>query len=328
VSQPDDCSERDAELKGLREERAHLLDELEMAYLQLESALAGADRERRITYEQLAQRNAELRQRLVELREAQHMLVRSERLSAMGEMAATIVHEINNPLAIIVGKLEIELLDQEEGPRRESLEETLTAVWHLRDLTQDVLNFSRRSQTEAQPVDLNQIICQVRDFFQPLMKDVEIETQLAEGLPQVAASASQLEQVLTNFLVNSLDAMKGLPHGQIRLTTGFAVLEELIVAEGVAGRQTQLALDALPEARARSWIFAEVEDNGGGIGPEVLGSIFTAFFTTKGEEKGTGLGLAISRRIAEAHGGNILVASGVGEESGTNCRLLLPPTRN
>lgn len=317
------------ELAGLKLENAHLLDELEMAYQQMEGVLAAADREMQVAYEELRKRNEELQRRLTDLekahrqlQEAQRMLLRSERLSAMGQMAAAIVHEINSPLTVIAGQTEMMLMEERDTAKRAELDMILQATWRLRDLAQNILRFSRQRHTSAAPVDLNHLIREVLDFFKPLTKAVEVKTRLDRELPPVTADPSQLEQVLVNFLVNALDAVGQKDDAHFAICTGKGELSELKAREEAAGWQTCLAIAPEGDSRRDTWVYAEVRDNGPGIPTQILGEIFEAFFTTKGEEKGTGLGLAISRNIAADHQGNILVASQVG--AGASFRLLLP----
>jgi len=309
------------EVEQVKLENAHLLDELEMAYQQMEKVLAEAEREKRIAYEELGRKNEELRRRLIDLEQTQMMLVRIERLSAMGQMAAAIVHEINNPLTVIAGRVQMMLLEEEDSDKKEQLEHVLAAVWRLSDLTQNILGFARKRLTAARPVDLGDLIWETMDFFAPLMKTVEVETELASDLPKVKADPSQVGQILTNLLMNAMDAMNGRGEGRLLVATGMERLTDLISREEKAGWQTALAVEADEEELEDRWVYAEVRDNGPGIQAKDMDNIFEAFFTTK-EDKGTGLGLAISRHIATEHQGNILVASQVG--TGTSFRLLLP----
>lgn len=312
----------------LKVENAYLLDELEMAYRQMESALSAADLERQVAYDELRQRNEALQGRLIELesahrqlQEAQRMLLRAERMSAMGQMAAAIVHEINSPLSVISGTVEIMLMDQKEG--RREFETIMEAVWKLRDLARNTLSFSRKQRSQIRLLDLGDLARQVLTFVAPMTKNVRMETTRGECAQPVMADASQVEQVLTNFLINAMDAMGRNPDAYLCVAMGMAVPADLVAVEEERGRMTRLALSAEPAFMAAPAAFVEVRDTGPGIPAEAMNDIFEAFFTTKDEDKGTGLGLSISRGIAGAHGGNILVSSKPG--SGTSFSLLLPP---
>ncbi|MFA6108075.1 MAG: ATP-binding protein [Candidatus Latescibacterota bacterium] len=317
------------EAEALKAEKAYLLDELEMAYRNMEGILSTADYETQITYQELRKRNQELQRRLVELesahsrlQEAQRMLVRSERMSAMGQMAAAIVHEINNPLAVIAGQVEMLFSAGGRTKEKESLGAILHASVRLKDLTQNILNFSRRKQTEPCLVDLTSLADEVLAFFLPITRHIDVQTDLAIGLPEIMGDAAQVEQVLTNFVVNALDATRNRPGAQLLIATGEGTIAAIAAAEQAAGRAVRLAIKAESQSQQRPCVFAAVEDNGPGMAPETMEEIFEAFFTTKGEEKGTGLGLAICRSIAESFQGNILVASRV--DAGASFRLFLP----
>jgi two-component system NtrC family sensor kinase len=319
------------EIEALKAENLGLLDELESAYRHLEEILGTKNYETEIAYQELRKRNQALQERLAELQrahsqlqEAQRLLVRAERLSAMGQMAAAIVHEINNPLTVLSGRVQM-LLMKERVEYREELKRIQEATLALMDMTRNILRFARQKRTEQvpfTPLDLNSLIDQVLDFFQPLMKKIEVRRNLAPGLPQLLGNAAQIEQVLTNFLLNAADAMEDQQHGQLTISTGKASLVELLGQEQARRRATCLAIQKGESELPREGLWISVEDNGPGIAAETMGQIFEAFFTTKGEDQGTGLGLAICRSIAESFQGNILVSSRPGE--GASFWLFLP----
>jgi signal transduction histidine kinase len=188
------------ELVSLKQERSVLLEELETAYLQMEEHLLATGRERKVTYEQLRQKNEELQDRLKELeetheelRKAQRMLIRSERLAAMGEMAAAIVHEIKNPLAVIIGQMSW-ILGPDGEAEEEGLKRVLKSGENLRDLVQNVLGFARNTQGQAGNVDLNHLISELNEFVRPLAKGVVIELELTEDLPEIHADPVQINR--------------------------------------------------------------------------------------------------------------------------------------
>lgn len=322
---------KDAAVGRLEAEKQVLLDELELAYTHLEEILNARNYETNITYRELRKKNIELEQRLMDLQQAhqqlrqtQHMLVRSERMSAMGQMAAAIVHEINNPLTVLSGRLQL-LLMKEGLAYRDELVHMHKATDDLIGMTRNILRFARQKsngQVDIAPVVVNRLVEGVLDFFSPLLKTVKIETLLAPDLPQVLGDAAQIEQVLTNFIVNAADAMSSNPNAGLRVATGQGRLSDMLSEEQQRGRQTRLAINARDGELDRLSAYITVEDNGHGIDNETLEQIFEAFFTTKDEDKGTGLGLAICRSIAQSLGGNILTASRPG--AGTGFRLLLP----
>ncbi|MEW6755683.1 MAG: ATP-binding protein [Candidatus Latescibacterota bacterium] len=329
MGQPYTDPETQGDLQVLFADRAQLLDELEMAYRQMERILTAAGHETQITYEELGRRNLQLQQRVAqleraqtELRETQRMLLHAERLGAMGQMAATIVHEINSPLAVITGHVELMLMGAADESTRSSLNAILEAGWRLRDLARHILHFSRHRHTQAVPVDLSAQAAAVLDFLGPVLRGVEMRAELGAGLPPVVAVPSSVEQVLVNFLMNSRDALEGCAERRICVRTRVAALGELLAEARARSWPTALALQAGDVSPQAQWAVAQVEDSGAGIASEEMSRVFEAFYTTKGEGRGTGLGLAIARNIVQDHGGNILVASRPG--AGASFGLLLP----
>lgn len=321
---PEEVTAGRGELEALRAERAALLDELEEAYKHLEEILSTKNYETEIAYQELRNRNQELQQRLAELQEAQHMLVRSERLSAMGQMAAAIVHEINNPLTVLSGRVQMLLMRQQLDCRDEVVI-IKDATAKLAEMTRNILRFARRKHLDqkALVLELNPLVEEVLNFFLPLMKRTEFRTELTPGLPKVWGDAAQIEQVMTNFLVNAADAVSDQAERRLVISTGRGSIGGLIEAEERCGRAARLAVQVQERDLSRECVFAAVVDNGPGIAAQLMEQIFEAFFTTKGADRGTGLGLAICRSIAEGLQGNILVASKVGE--GAGFWLLLSP---
>ena len=293
----------------------------------MEEILGRTQRERDVTYRELRDRNQQLQQRLVDLadaheqlQEAQKMLVHGERLSAMGQMAAAIVHDLNGPLAVIAGNAELMTMRDGGGRDREELTSILEAVRRVHALSGHLLDLSGRRRANLATTDLNDLVSDVVRFLTPMMSGVEVETRLDAGLPAVEADASQLEQVLTNLVMNALDAVGGTSRRALTLRTGCGTVAALVEQEHARGRETLVAVQLDPSRADGPWLWAEVEDTGAGMDPDHLEKAFEVFYTTKGEQ-GTGLGLAISKRIVEAQRGSILAASAPG--AGTSVRLLL-----
>ena len=234
----------------------------------------------------------------------QERLTRAERLAALGELSASLAHEIKNPLAGIAGAIGVMAEElPASDPRREIMLEILDQVQRLNKTVQDLLSFARPAQPTLMPCDVHQVLDRVLLLLaeDPSTKAIRITRVYKPGVPRVIADAKQLGQVFLNLLLNAVQAMpKG---GQITLAT------HLLGANGDGG---MLPADAAVEVC--------VTDNGPGIPPGQLSEVFTAFFTTK--PRGTGLGLAICRRIIEDHAGTIQVESTVGV--GTTFRIQLP----
>jgi len=223
-------------------------------------------------------------------------IMQNEKLAAVGQLAAGVMHEINNPLATIgacAAALEGRLSEVEDGGRnafREYVEIIDKEVERCTNIVDGLLEFSRPKAKEKSPVEINTVI---QDTFFLLkhhtrFKKLTVERELAEGLPKVRANAEQLVQVLMALMLNALDAMEG----------GNGTLTVRSRTGGHLGRE----------------VLVEVEDTGVGISKTQLTKIFEPFYTSKPQGRGTGLGLSICYGIVEDHQGRLEVESqpGVG----------------
>jgi signal transduction histidine kinase len=234
-------------------------------------------------------------------------LARAERLATLGEVAASLAHEIKNPLAGIAGAIGV-MADEFPGtdPRREIMAEILDQIHRLNKTVQDLLTFARPATPTIAPCDLHQVIDRVLLLLaeDPVTKKVRVVRDYQVGLPRVDADGKQLGQVFLNLLLNAAQAMHG--DGQVILTTRFNG------ANGAGGGPSAAAEQHMVEVN--------LTDSGPGIPTSTLPEVFKPFFTTK--PRGTGLGLAISRRIIEDHGGWIRAESQPGQ--GATFRICLP----
>ncbi|MFH1811764.1 MAG: ATP-binding protein [Pseudomonadota bacterium] len=229
-------------------------------------------------------------------------LFSAAKLASVGEMAAGVAHEINNPLAIVYEEASMmkDLLDpqfkQSFDPDefRERLDAIRDATMRGRDITRKLLAFARQHEPEPEPTDINLVVrrvVQVKDTdFK--VSNIEVVLGLAGDLPPVMLGRNQLDQVLLNLLNNAKDAM--VHDGNLTLRTR------------QVGRRVEI----------------DVQDTGCGMPSEILEKVFFPFFTTKAVGRGTGLGLSISYGIIKALGGSIEVASEVGH--GTTFTIALP----
>ncbi len=220
----------------------------------------------------LALSNVEAYERL---RQSEAQLVQSSKLAAVGQLAAGVAHELNTPLGAIV--LALDTL--EHKPSEKALAIARDAARQARSIVEKLLYYSREGRVGRQPTDLNQV---VRDTLllignQLKLDQVEVICRL-EPLPEVEASANEMQQVITNLILNARDAALEGPARQITVTTGLRPTGEVVL---------------------------EVQDQGPGISPEVASRIFDPFFTTKPVSRGTGLGLSVSSQIVAAHGGRL-----------------------
>ncbi|MGH9872239.1 MAG: PAS domain S-box protein [Pyrinomonadaceae bacterium] len=251
----------------------------------------------------LQQALADVQEKNAQLASTTQQLWQASKLATMGELAASIAHELNNPLATIALRTEalVEQLWQDEE-KRHALEVVLTEVDRMATLVNNLLQFSRRSHRQVSTVDLREEITTSLDFLSYHLRNHKIEAvyEFPDELPTVQADRQQLRQLFLNLLTNACDAMTDGGKLIVRATPGFLEGAEAVVIE-----------------------FA---DSGEGITPTNLEKIWEPFFTTKPEGKGTGLGLAICRRIVEEHGGTIEIESPAG--SGTTVRMVFPATAN
>jgi two-component system cell cycle sensor histidine kinase/response regulator CckA len=236
----------------------------------------------------------------------------SRKMEAVGRLAGGVAHDFNNLLAIITGRAELlqRLLSPRHGGRRH-LEELLEASERAADLTRQLLAFGRKQLLQRRPVRLNDAVDKIRPMLERLLgEDLQLRTELEEGVAPVLADAHQLEQVLVNLAVNARDAM---PDGG---TLTIATSE--VVVEGAMARRRH------PGLEPGRYALLTVADTGHGMDVETRSHLFEPFFTTKEEGQGTGLGLSTVYGIVSQNDGHISVDSEPGR--GTTFRIHLPVT--
>ncbi len=237
---------------------------------------------------------------VTEREDLERRLVQADKLSSIGLLAAGVAHEVNTPLAVISTYAQM-LAKQLHGDETKSklLDKIAKQTFRASEIVNSLLNFSRTSSTEFEPLDLNKVIRETISLLEHQFEkfQIGIETELDEDLPAMRGNAGKLQQVFLNLLLNARDAMTDLPAGERRL------LRLRTVADGLGVR-------------------VEIQDSGLGIPRDHLTRIFDPFFTTKGARRGTGLGLSISYGIVEEHSGVIEAESNPGE--GATFRLEFP----
>lgn len=246
-------------------------------------------------YSESISRNEELNEINRRLQTAQAQLIQSEKLAAIGQLTAGIVHDVRNPLAVIKGLAED--LDEEPGLTdytRDSLATIRASANQANSIVSDLLKFARQSEMEMRHQDLRDSIASAVRLIEYLASkgDVQIRVDLPSEPVMATYDTLQIEQVIVNLITNAVQAMAD--GGTVRITLG--------EAEGA--------------------VAVAVQDTGVGIPEEYLPRIFDPFFTTKPEGEGTGLGLSVSFGIVSHHGGRIKAESRVGE--GTTFTILLP----
>ncbi len=252
--------------------------------------------------EQLRAEDA-LRTKNDELTAMTQQLWQASKLATMGELSASIAHELNNPLATVALRVENLLMQTgKDDQQRRSLEIITQEVDRMATLVDNLLQFSRRSHRQVSTVDVPEEIVKSIEFvhYHLRSRKIEVVREFNDPMPTIQADRQQLRQLFLNLVTNASDAM---PDG---------------------GKLTVRA--ALTKLEGTDAVAVEFADTGEGISAENLEKIWEPFFTTKEEGKGTGLGLAICRRIVEEHGGTIDVESHGG--AGTTVRMVFPATAN
>ena len=251
--------------------------------------------------QQQRQTRAALQARTDELAAMTQQLWQAAKLATLGELSASLAHELNNPLFTLGLQIQAMLGALPSGDsKRDTLQAMADEVKRMGHLVANLLQFSRRSTRQVSTVDVRDELANTLELmaFHLRHRHVKAETEFGP-VPLIQADREQLRQVFFNLFTNAVDAM---PEG------------------GTLTIRTWIGETNPPQA----WI--DISDTGEGIQPEALSQIWEPFFTTKPEGKGTGLGLSICRRIVEQHGGTIELESRPGQ--GTSVRLMLPVKGN
>jgi signal transduction histidine kinase len=243
--------------------------------------------------------------RELERRTIEQQLFESEKLAAVGRLAAAVAHEINNPLEAITNALYLVLSrTPEDDPNRRFLEIANRETGRVSGIIRQMLGFYRSKAARA-PTDVNQLLDETLALVERQLRQhrVALRTDLDRNLPLVPASADQLKQVFLNLMLNAQEAM-----GE----------------GGTLYVSARLSRETDPEFVSGRYVLVQVRDTGTGIPEDKLPHIFEPFYSTKGETKGTGLGLWVSLGIVQNHGGQIKVRSRPGR--GTTFTVALPAT--
>ena len=248
---------------------------------------------------------------VTEERQLQRQMQQAQKMEGIGRLAGGLAHDFNNTLAAVMGYAGlVRARLSPDHPAHNDVMEIQETILRASNLSRQLLTFARRQVTEAQPLDLNDVILNLDRMLRRLIgEDIELVTAPAPGLHRTVAERGQTEQVIVNIVVNARDAM---PDG------GKVVIETENVyrdAEALAG---------YAGAEPGEYIHLSIRDDGIGMTEEVKQHLFEPFFTTKSAEKGTGLGLATCFGIVGQCGGYIEVDSEVGE--GTTVHVYLPAT--
>jgi signal transduction histidine kinase len=255
---------------------------------------------------QNAQLYDELKVLLRERERVQAQLIHAEKMSALGRLVASVAHEINNPLQAVQSCLTLAGEELDEQRREEALKRYLdiaeSEIDRVSSIVRRMRDFYRPARDGMQPVDLHSVLESVLTLTHKQLQHsgITVERAWADPLPMIRANADHLKQVFLNLVLNAIDAMP--EGGTLCIATALGELPGDVVDPPVLAARV------------------EFSDTGMGIAPEALSRLFEPFFTTK--EHGSWLGLSISYGIIESHGGQITVASQVGE--GSTFRVWLP----
>jgi two-component system NtrC family sensor kinase len=248
---------------------------------------------------------------LTQRKELEQKLRHSQKLAAIGELAAGVAHEINNPMASIQSQIGlardlITMPDQtiaDENEILSCLDDVGRQVQRCSRIVESLLRFSRPTEPHFVQIDLNQTVEEALQFTRslPKMKSVEVSFEPCTDLPTVVSDAHGIQQILVNLLVNAADALQH--RGEISIAVCRSGADQVVI---------------------------KVRDSGGGIDPKFVERVFEPFFTTKPPDEGTGLGLSISYGIAQSLGGSLELHPHTGAPEltggGTCATLTLPLT--
>ncbi|MFW6108176.1 MAG: ATP-binding protein [bacterium] len=241
---------------------------------------------------------------VTERKKLQEELFHSEKLASIGQLAAGVAHQINNPLGAISGRTQMML--RLPGPfDEEFVKEQLGKVQadcaRITETVNDLLGFARKTETVKQYTDVNTILEETLEMVRQeiIARKVRVSREFTDNLPPVVASANHLRQLMANLVTNACDAMD--TGGTLTITTEFR---------------------PPTDERREPAVEVAISDTGCGIPPEELSRIFEPFYTTKPAGQGTGLGLAVAKRIVDFHNGSIEVHSDV--DAGTTFTIRFP----
>jgi len=257
-----------------------------------------------------AEVEAKVTLRTSQLEVASQELLHSQKMNALGTLAAGIAHDFNNILSIIKGSAQIidENLDN-PGKVRTRTDRIKTVVEQGAGIVNAMLGFSRQTGHELVRCDLNAIVAEtIKLLGDRFVRELEVRFEPGPGLPEVPASKDSVQQILLNFIFNAADAMNG--RGRVVLTT-------------LQSRQLPAVMALVPNV-SLSYVFVKVQDFGSGIAPEIIQRIFEPFFTTKSlsTRRGTGLGLSMAYELARQMNCGLAVESVVGH--GSTFSLVIP----
>lgn len=283
-------------IRAATEENSQLYDKLRLAHDSLQRKVEEATVE-------LRRKNAELAKTNELLSTTQREAARAQRLSAIGQLAATLAHQLGTPLTAVSGHLQLLEEDPKLGTEaRKRLKIVEAQIERQSRIIRDLLSYARKPDPVFSPTDLNACLEECLALLRPQIdrRGVRLVLSLNPALPKAYVDTQQVQEAFCNLIENAMDAMPG--GGTLTVES-----QKIQVHE---------------DDKVNSWVAIDFTDSGSGISQEHRDQIFKPFFTTKKAGRGTGLGLAITADIVRAHGGQVQVESEPGK--GTRFRVLVP----
>ena len=247
---------------------------------------------------------------ITERKYLQEQLIHSEKMAAVGQLISGVTHEVNNPLAVVIGYSELLLMNEEMDEEiRSNIKIIYDEALRSKKVIQDLLSFARKYGPERKLTSINEIIEKTLTLKEYDFKkhNIKLEQNLLPNLPLVIADPNQLQQVFLNLVINAEYAM-----AEHKKNNGSTLTIETTYEQPNVGSEPNI----------EGMVQITFSDNGPGIKKEVINKIFDPFFTTKPEGKGTGLGLSVSYGIIKQHEGELLVSNQ--DEGGAVFKIRLP----
>lgn len=237
---------------------------------------------------------------LDEKEEAQKRLIQTERLAALGSVAAGVAHEVKNPLSVMLQGIEyLKSSLKDNAPLLDVAQRIEKSILRADDIIKGLLSYSRQISLKMEEMDVLPIIDDTLSFleYQIDLKSITVKKHYAKNLPKIIVDSSQIKQVFTNLFMNAIEAME---------------------ERGILG----IRVDANKDENEEKHVKIVISDTGNGIPEELIGKVFDPFFTTKNNERNTGLGLSTTKGIIDKHHGTIEIESEPGR--GTRIIIILP----
>ncbi len=247
--------------------------------------------------------NIELMEAYDNLTKAHEQLIHAEKMESVGRLAAGVAHEVNNPLAMISMGLELlaRRLPEDDEQGKETIARMKRGIDRAKKIVRGLVDYSSNRRLECLPIATDSLVGEALELVEYQFKKAGIKIDFVPDptLPRVDVDQTMVEQVLVNLFFNAMHAMeKG---GTLKIRTEMLSIGNVPFDKGSRLRERLYEGDKV--------VKITVEDTGSGIPDDVMGKLFEPFFTTKATGKGTGLGLTVARKIAELHGGNLVLAN-------------------